>query len=199
MDIGQPSGAPAVLERAAPRAAGRLSLRTHAGRRLLRMLALGALLLAALGAGGHWLYRQYTHVLLDDARIAADMVTLASRVPGWATEVRVIAGDQVRRGAVLVRIDGRETELALREIAARLAGLAARRREIEARIEMVDRQTRSEQEAQGARLAAARADLSAAEAERAFAEAEFARARDLIGSGSGTRQRLDQTRAQLES
>lgn len=202
MDIGQPSGAPAVLERAAPgapRAAGRLSLRTHAGRRLLRMLALGALLLAALGAGGHWLYRQYTHVFLDDARIAADMVTLASRVPGWATEVRVIAGDQVRRGAVLVRIDGRETELALREIAARLAGLAARRREIEARIEMVDRQTRSEQEAQGARLAAARADLSAAEAERAFAEAEFARARDLIGSGSGTRQRLDQTRAQLES
>lgn len=204
MDIGQPSGAPAVLERAAPgspRTAtpGRISLRTQAGRRLLRMLAVGALLVAVLGAGGHWLYRQYTHVFLDDARIAADMVTLASRVPGWATEVRVIAGDEMRRGEVLVRIDGRETEIALREIEARLAGLAARRREIEARIAMVDRQTRSEQEAQRARLEAARAALSEAQAERAFAETEFARARELIGSGSGTRQRLDQTRAQLEA
>src|SRR5690606_27420541 len=61
VDIGQPSGAPTVLERTAsglvpPRPAGRISLRTQAGRRLLRLLGLGALLLAVLGAGGYWLY-----------------------------------------------------------------------------------------------------------------------------------------------
>jgi membrane fusion protein, multidrug efflux system len=204
VDIGQPSGTPAALERGVPvppprAAAGRVSIRTQAGRRLLRLVALGALLLAVLAAGGHWLHRQYTHVFLDDARIAADMVTVASRVPGWATEVRVIAGDEVPRGKVLVRIDGRETEIALRELEARLAGIAARRREIAARIAMVDRQTQSQQEAQQARLAAAQASLPAAEAERIFAESEFARARELIGSGSGTRQRLDQTRSALEA
>ncbi len=209
MDIGQPSGKPAVLDRTPatgtappplpPVAAGRLSLRTRAGRRLLRLTGLAALALAALGLAGHWLHRQYTHVFLDDARIAADMVTIASRVPGWATEVRVIAGDEAPRGAVLVRIDGRDTEIAMRELEARLAGIAARRREIEARIDMVDRQTSSQQAAQQARLAAARTALPAAEAERAFVESEFARARELISSGTGTRQRLDQMRSLLEA
>ena len=38
-------------------------------------LALGiAVALAALALGGWWLYRQFTHVFVDDARIAADMV-----------------------------------------------------------------------------------------------------------------------------
>jgi membrane fusion protein (multidrug efflux system) len=59
--------------------------------------------------------------------------------------------------------------------------------------------TGSQQDQQRARLEAARAALPAAEAERVYAEGEFARATQLMGSGSGTRQRHDQTRSLLET
>jgi membrane fusion protein (multidrug efflux system) len=182
MDVGPPSAALAVRPR----------------RRLGLIAALASVL--CLGAGAAWwIHRQFTTVFVDDARIAADMVALASRLPGWVTELRVIPGDALRGGEVLLRIDSREAELTLREIEARLAGLGARRAELEARLAMVDRQTRSQEDAQRARLEAARAVLPAAEAERLYAEREFARAVELLGTGSGTRQRQEQTRAQLET
>ncbi|MBR0648196.1 HlyD family secretion protein [Roseomonas terrae] len=163
------------------------------------MAAAAVVLLAVLGGAGVWIHRQVTTVFVDDARIAADMVTLASRLPGWVTEIRVIAGDTGRVGEVLLRIDSREAELALAEVDARLAGLVARHAELEARLAMVDRQTGTQEDAQRARLEAARSQLPAAEAERVFAEGEFARAVQLMGTGSGTRQRHEQTRALLET
>lgn len=168
-------------------------------RRRVRIAAAVVALLAVLAAAGGWIHRQVTMVFIDDARIAADMVTLASRLPGWVTEIHVIAGDAGRSGEVLLHIDSREAELTLREIEARLAGLVARGAELEARLAMVDRQTGSQEDAQRARLEAARVQLPAAEAERLFAEGEFARAVQLMGTGSGTRQRHEQTRAQLET
>ncbi len=191
MDIGPGSGqAPASL---------RAATSHGAARRRLRVAAAGTALLAVLAGAGTWVHRQVTTVFVDDARIAADMVTLASRLPGWVTEVSVIAGDAGRAGAMLLRLDSREAELTLREIEARLAGLLARGAELEARLAMVDRQTGSQEDAQSARLEAARAQLPAAQAERVFAEGEFARAVQLMGTGSGTRQRHEQTRAQLET
>ncbi|MEO3472730.1 HlyD family secretion protein [Roseomonas sp. CAU 1739] len=168
-------------------------------RRRLRIAAALTALLAVVAAAGGWIHRQVTTVFIDDARIAADMVTLASRLPGWVTEIRVIAGDASRAGEVLLRIDSREAELTLLEIEARLAGLAARGAELEARLAMVDRQTGSQEDAQRARLEAARSQLPAAQAERLYAEGEFTRAVQLMGTGSGTRQRHEQTRAQLET
>lgn len=167
--------------------------------RRLRLVAGLVALLGVLSGAAYWVHRQFTTVFVDDARIAADMVTLASRLPGWVTELRVIAGDGVRQGEVLVRIDSREAALTLREIEARLGGLLARQAELEARIAMVDRMTGSQQDSQRARLEAARAALPAAEAERAYAEGEFGRATQLMGSGSGTRQRHEQTRSLLET
>lgn len=191
MDGGRPS-APATQPATA-------SPWTRAARRRLRLATALTAGLAVLGAAGVWLHRQFTTVFVDDARIAADMVALASRLPGWVSDLTVIAGDEVRAGQVLIRIDSREAEIALREIEARLAGIAARRAELEARLAMVDRQTGSQEDAQRARLEAARAALPAAEAERIYAEGEFLRAGQLMGTGSGTRQRHEQTRAQLET
>ncbi|MBK1660936.1 HlyD family secretion protein [Paracraurococcus ruber] len=160
--------------------------------RRLRLAGAAGLLLALLAAGAWATHRFLTIVSVDDARVAADMVTIASRLPGWVAEVAVIAGDQVPGGGLLVRIDDRDSALALREIEARLGTLAARQRELEARIALVDRQTESQQALARARLEVARAALPAAESDRAFAESEFGRARDLVASGSGTRQRHDQ-------
>ncbi|WP_275096220.1 HlyD family secretion protein [Sedimenticola hydrogenitrophicus] len=155
--------------------------------------------LVVLGAGGWWLYQQFTHVFVTDARIAADIVAVSSRVPGWVTAVEVTAGDTVRKGDILVRIDDRESRLRVQELDAQLAGIARRREEIEARIALTDRQTESRITARQAAIRAAEAALAAATAQRDLAKAENDRAEKLVPRGLLTRERLDQTRAALET
>ncbi len=176
-----------------------VAARPNIARKRLRLAAALTAGLALMAGAGHWIYRHFTHVIVDDARIAADMIALASRVPGWVMELPVIAGDEPRQGALLIRIDSRDSALNLQELDARLANIAMRRAELDARITMVDRLTSSQEDATRAKLEAAQAALPAAEADRVYAETEFARANQLIGTGSGTRQRHDQTRALLES
>lgn len=199
MDIGPPKDSVGIAApgnasaRAAPGVARAVRLRQ------IRVLVAALVLLAALGGAGTWLHRIYTHAYVDDARIAADMIAISSRVPGWVREVTVVAGDRAGAGTAVIRIDGRESELTIAELEARLASLAARRRELDARVVQVDAATTSQEAAQRAKLEAARAALAASEAERAFAESEFRRAVELAASGSGTRQRHDQTRALMDA
>jgi membrane fusion protein (multidrug efflux system) len=161
----------------------------------------GAILAAiiALGAGGWWLYQQFTHVFVTDARVAADIVAMSSRVPGWVMAVEVIEGDAVRKGGVLVRIDDRESRLLVQELDAQIAGIARRREEIEARIALTDRQTTSRIAAKQAAVRAAEAALAAAVAQRELARQDNDRAETLAPKGTITRARLDQTRAALET
>ncbi len=204
MDIGQPSGearrppAPAPQPAAAPLAEAAPPPARARPRRPLRLVLSALLLLGLLGGGAAWMHGLLTRVSIDDARVAADMVALSSRVPGWVSEVRVIAGDHAAAGTVIIRVDDRDSALAVQELEAKLAGIAAREAELEARIAQVDAQTVSQQEAERARLDAARAALASAEAERAFAEAEHRRANELVSGGGGTRQRQEQTRALVE-
>lgn len=160
------------------------------------------MILAALivfGSGGWWLWQQFTHVFVTDARVAADIVAISSRVPGWVTAVEVISGDAVHKGDVLVRIDDRESRLRVQELDAQLAGVARRREEIEARIALTDHQTQSRITARQAAVRAAEAALAAAKAQRNLAKTENARAEKLAPGGAITREHLDQTRAALET
>lgn len=161
----------------------------------------GAILAAliVLGAGGWWLWQQFTHVFVTDARVAADIVAVSSRVPGWVTAVEVIAGDSVRKGDILVRIDDRESRLLVQELDAQLMGIARRREEIEARIVLTSRQTESRITAKQAAVRTAEAALAAATAQRDLARQDNDRAEKLAPSGTITRARLDQTRAALET
>lgn len=161
----------------------------------------GAILaaLVVLGGGGWWLYQQFTHVFVNDARIAADIVAMSSRVPGWITAVEVIAGDAAEKGRVLIRIDDRESRLLVQELDAQLAGIARRRQEIEARIALTDHQTTSRIAAKQAAVRAATAAVAAAAAQRDLAGQDNDRAEKLAPSGAITRARLDQTRAALET
>ena len=161
----------------------------------------GAILAAliVLGAGGWWLYQQFTHVFVTDARVAADIVAMSSRVPGWVTTLEVTEGDAAQRGRVLIRIDDRESRLRIEELDAQLAGIARRREEIEARIALTDRQTQSRITAKQAAVRAAEAALAGATAQRDLARQDNDRAEKLVPSGAMTRARLDQTRAALET
>lgn len=168
-------------------------------RRHARLVGLAVVAALGLGLTLRWVHWQFTHVVLDDARIASDMIVLASRMPGWVQRLPVTAGDRLREGDLLVQIDPREAVLAVQELEARIAGIAARRAELQARLAMVDRQSASQHQAAIARLDQARATLPAAEADRLFAASELARAEGLIASGAGTRQRFEQLRAGLDS
>jgi membrane fusion protein (multidrug efflux system) len=161
----------------------------------------GAILaaLAVLGAGGWWLYQQITHVLVTDARVAADIVAVSSRVPGWVTAVEVVAGDSARKGDILIRIDDRESRLLVQELDAQLEGIARRREEIEARIKLIDRQTTSRIAAKQAAVKVAEAELAAVAAQRDLARQDNDRAEDLAPSGAISHANLDQTRARLET
>src|SRR6476620_3222198 len=94
-----------------PASSPRAALRRPLARRL-RPLAAGLAILALLAAAGWYVHRFMTLVFVDDARVAADMITVSSRVPGWVAEVKVIAGDGVAAGGLLVRIDDRDATLA---------------------------------------------------------------------------------------
>jgi membrane fusion protein (multidrug efflux system) len=155
--------------------------------------------LIVLGSGGWWLWDQFTHITVTDARVAADIVAMSSRVPGWVTTREVIEGDTVRQGGVLVRIDDRESRLAVKELDAQLAGIARRREEIEAQIALTDRQTKSRIAARKAGVQAARAALQAAIAQRDLARLENDRAEKLAPRGLVTREHLDQTGAALKT
>ena len=89
MDIGPSKTSPVVA-------------RPNSALKRLRLAAAITAGLALLAGAGQWVYRHFTHVIVDDARIAADMIALASRVPGWVMELPVIAGDEPRQGALLI-------------------------------------------------------------------------------------------------
>lgn len=164
-----------------------------------RAVAAGAVLLAALLGAAWWLHHQFTHVLVDDARVATDMVAISSRVPGWAVDVRVISGDVARRGDLLVSIDDRDTRLLLQELDARLAGVARRRDELLARIRMIDLQTAGKMRAQDAAVDAAQAGFAAARTREGLAQVEAGRFEKLAPIGAVGRDQLDQARAALET
>jgi membrane fusion protein, multidrug efflux system len=154
---------------------------------------------ASLLTAGAWLYRQFTHIQIDDARIAADMVAVSSRVPGWITAVGVTSGDSAAKGELLVAIDSRDIRLRIEELEARLAGMAARREELQARLRMIDLRTASRLRGQAAAVVAAQATAAMAQARRNLAQIEARRAEQLAPSGALGQDQLDQARAALET
>ncbi|RYJ00006.1 MAG: hypothetical protein EON47_15070, partial [Acetobacteraceae bacterium] len=68
-----------------PASSPRAALRRPLLRRL-RPLAAGLAILALLAAAGWYVHRFMTLVFVDDARVAADMITVSSRVPGIVDE-----------------------------------------------------------------------------------------------------------------
>src|ERR1700761_8192432 len=73
------------------------------------LVALAALGLAIWAA--NWAVHRWTHIYVDDARIDGEVITIASRVSGWITELPVIEGDEVKAGQVLATIDDRDALL----------------------------------------------------------------------------------------
>src|ERR671929_2380950 len=95
--------------------------RRFAAKAKLWLLAAAAIALVVWA--GNWLLHRWTHIYVDDARIDGEVVTIASRVSGWITELPVIEGDEVKKGQVIARIDDRDSKLHREMLYARLKAI----------------------------------------------------------------------------
>lgn len=115
---------------------------------------------------------------------ALTVVQVAPKLSGRIIEVTVRAGNPVRRGQVLARLDASEIQARLGQARAALGSAEAEAQRVRA------------QASEGqARLGQARAALVAAEAESERARADAARIESLYGKEAATRQDLDAARA----
>jgi len=91
--------------------------------RLRRVLALAGVVVLVAVVGLWWYYRG--HETTDNAQIDGHITPVASRVGGTILEVKVADNQPVEAGAVLVRIDPRDYEVAVARAEADLADATA--------------------------------------------------------------------------
>jgi len=163
------------------------------GSRLRPLLAVVAALIG-LAVLGHWLYGRLTHVVVYDARIEADVVTVSSRVAGWVTGLPVETGARIDSGDALIALDARQSKLRLNEFDSELAMLASERARLVAEVIMTDLRTQSRLDAARAELSAAEAALAAQQTDTAQASSDFERAESLVDRLVVSRQRWETLR-----
>ncbi len=150
-------------------------------RRIRVTLFLSVLLILGLWTWS-WGSRALVQVHETDARIKADLVTLASRVPGRLVEKHIGSGRFVEQGQVLALIDARDAITRLEELRAELQRVGATRSVLEAQIEMRVYSTQADVDSALAELSAAQAMLTTREHEARYATRELERARFLLSS-----------------
>ena len=164
-------------------------------RRGVRMAIFGILVLAGLIALGNFLVNRWTHVYVNDSRIAANVVALGSEVTGRVTAVNVVAGDRVARGDLLVRLDSRQAQLRLQELDAEATRIAAEQAQLRAQQAMIQAGVRSRLDAGRAQVRASEAEHRATRAELDAARSDYERQSSLRRSGAVSMQQFEEVRA----
>ena len=111
--------------------------------RIARVVLLSGMILGlGLWAAG-WMRDSLLYVHETDARIAADMVSVSSRVAGRVTARPIRGGSLVTRGETLAVIDGRVSQTRIDELLAELGRIEAEGAEKDAEIALVDDRTQA--------------------------------------------------------
>jgi membrane fusion protein (multidrug efflux system) len=150
--------------------------------RKLMPALLGATAMAVVaGFATHYFVTGRYQVATDDAYVAADSTAIAPKVSGYIKDVLVADNQPVKAGQVLAVIDDADFVTALERAKADVAGAQADADNLRAQIEQ-------QQQA----IIAARSTIVASQAAQAFAQQEQHRFADLVKSGYGTVQRVQQ-------
>jgi membrane fusion protein, multidrug efflux system len=151
-------------------------------RRLLLMLGVGVLLIAAAGAYGryYWTVGRFL-VSTDDAYVEADSTIVAPQVSGYLSAVLVADNQSVKAGQTLAKIDDRDYVAALDQAKADVATAQAD----------IENATAALQQQQAV-IAQARDTVAIDQANLTYAEQENARYGDLANRGSGSVQMAQQ-------
>jgi len=190
----KPEAAPAASEAVKRRTSGR-SMR--GGRAKLLVLVVG-LVVAALVIWP-WLAHRWSHVAINDSRIAANLVTVGSEVSGRVVSIDVIAGDQVKKGDLLASIDSETARLELSALDAQIEGVNAQQAQLRAQQDMVRTQVAAKLAAGEAQLTAAEANHRASQASLTNASSRFERVNRLASSKVTSEQTLEEAQATLST
>lgn len=151
-----------------------------AGRTRLRRAVYVTAALVVLAVAARFVHHRLTHVVLTDARVAAEMISVASRAPGWLAARAVQEGDVVRRGQVLAEIYAQNASLTT---SAQEASLRSAEAEV-LRLDHLIMETRASTQAAlseaKSRLATAGLALEQARLNTANARADYERDLDLV-------------------
>ena len=163
--------------------------------RPLRLAAAVLVLVVVLALAGNWLAARWTHVFLDDARVATNLVTVSSEVSGKIGDVAVIAGDKIENGTLMISIDREQAELELRVLEAQAVGLKSQQNQLREQQGMIRAQVASKLDAGRAQIAAAEAAHHASEASLERARSQFSRVSTLTDRAISSKQSLDDAQA----
>jgi membrane fusion protein, multidrug efflux system len=95
-------------------------------------LAVGAVVLALVAAGGYWYLVLRFIQTTDDAYVGGNVTVMAPRVSGFVSEILVQDNERVKAGQVLIRLDARDYDAKLAQADAELASARAAVTELEA-------------------------------------------------------------------
>ena len=126
-----------------------------------------------------WFIARADHVFVNDARVAANMISISSRIPGRIVAFQVVEGDFIQSDQELARIDDREIRLRIEAIEANLETLQAELGRQQNQLAHTTRQIESEIDRQGYQLTATQAALAESAALVAQARHDLNRANSL--------------------
>lgn len=176
-------------------------------------LILGGLLAVIILAWGAFALATSGKETTDDAQVAADIVPVASRIPGQVIAVHVKENQLVHRGDVIAEIDPRDAQVKVAQAEGELETAKAQAAEADAKTRVTDATARggltaaqaaveSSRESVGAQASTvneARAGVQRAEANAQKASADWARAKELGDKGDISRAQVDTARAAHDS
>lgn len=148
-----------------------------------RWLAIVTTIFAVVGLGvlSYWYFYARNYQETDDAYVAGDLVNVMSQVSGTVVSIGADETDLVEAGQELVRLDGTDAEIALRDAEARLARVVRQTRTVFANRDQLE-----------AVVAQRRADLSKA-------QSDLDRRKDLTGTGAVSAEELSHARDTLSA
>ena len=141
----------------ADQAPPRTSIWTPSNISAIVILALSSLWLA------WWFFERADYVHVNDARVAANMVSISSRIPGLVTDLHITEGQAIDANQLLATIDERDIRLKLKALEARLATEKGEFVRQQSQLALTERQIETAITAQKSQLAAAVAAAREAE------------------------------------
>jgi membrane fusion protein (multidrug efflux system) len=167
-------------------------------RRRAKLVAAVIVLAVATYGLKYWLHaRQYEET--DDAFVDGSIVQISSRVAGQILSVEAEDNQDVATGAVLVRLDARDSQARLDQANSALAAARARLAQANTQVELMKADTAAAlDQAQGG-LDQARAAVDRSKAEQAYWQQEVNRRAELIQSGAVAQNQYDTSRLSLNT
>ena len=167
--------------------------------RWTRLIVIGGLVAVAIWLSAPWVAARFTQVHINDARIAAKVVTISSEVAGRVTAMPVLVGDAVAEGDLVAAIDRTSAEPQLDAVLSRLAATDAQLAELRARKVLLEKQLSARRDAALAGIAAADANHQASLAVLTNARTRHERAIKLAEQNITSQQTLDESQAALDT